>query len=50
MTKFGNQSPMGLSGDEGKEHLIISRPSDAHCVFVASGVSFVSLVGAMGCT
>jgi hypothetical protein len=39
---------MGLSGYEGKEHLIISRPS--HCVFVVGGVSSVSLVGAMGCT
>lgn len=50
VTKFGNQSPMGLSGYEGKKHLIISRPLDAHCVFVAGGVSSVSLVGAMGCT
>jgi hypothetical protein len=41
---------MGWSGYEGREQLIISGPPNAHCVYVASGVSFVSLVGAMGCT
>lgn len=50
VTKFRNQSSMGWSGYEGRKWLIISRPLDAHCVYVANGVSFVSLVGAMGCT
>jgi hypothetical protein len=44
-TKFGKQISMGLSGDKGRECLIILGPSNAHCVFVFGGVSSVGLVG-----
>jgi hypothetical protein len=50
VTKFGKQISMGLGGNKGRECLIISRPSNAHCVFVFGGVSSVGLVGAVGCT
>jgi len=45
-TKFGKQISMGLNGDMGREHLIISRPLNAHCVFVFGGVSSMGLVRA----
>jgi len=41
---------VGLSGDKGRERLIILRPLNENCVFFFGGVSFVGLVGAMGCT
>jgi len=48
--KFGKQIFVGLSGDKGREHLIILKPLNAHCVFVFGGVLSMGLVGAMGCT
>ncbi len=49
-TKFGKQIFVSLSENKGRERLIIWGPLNAHCVFVFSGVSFVGLVGAVGCT
>jgi hypothetical protein len=49
-TKFDKQISMGLSGDKGKKHLIISRPSSAHCVYFFGGVLSMGLVGVVGYT
>jgi hypothetical protein len=48
-TKFGKQIFVGLSGDKGREHLIISKPLNARCLFVFGGVLSMGLVRAMGC-
>ncbi len=50
MTKFGEQIYVGLSGDKGRERLIISGPLNVHCVIVFGGVLSVGLVGAVRCT
>jgi hypothetical protein len=49
-TKFGKQIFVGLSGDKGRECLIISKPLNAHCVFVIGGVLFLGQVEVVGCT
>jgi len=49
-TAFGKQISTGLSEDKGRECLIISGPSNAHCIFVFGGVLSMGLVRAVGCT